>query len=373
MRVVLEEIRDKNQLSKFIQFPFSLYKGDKNWIPPLIKDEYDTLLSNLHPDNGTQTRFVIAKQNGKTVGRIAGIKIPGETTKDGKVIARFGWVELIEDQEVAKALLNDLETWAKELGADLLQGPLGFTNLDKAGMLVQGFSELPTIVEIYNLPYYPKFLEELGYTKAVDWIAYEFEVPHEIPEKVSTFARLIAERYQVKLLEKKTTKSLEPYIIKLFQLINQTHRGLHGFVPFTEEQAMMYYKKYSRLVDPNFISLVVNSDDELVAYGITLPSMSRAFQKAKGKLYPWGFWHIYRSLKYNDHADLYLIGVNNEMRNKGVVALIFNDIMTAFIRKGIKKVDSNPELEHNDQIRRMWKNYSSRQHKRRRCFQKELT
>ena len=215
-------------------------------------------------------------------------------------------------------------------------------------------------------------MEELGFKKAIDWIGFEFEVPETVPDKVIKFSQLIRERYKLKLVDG-GLKNKKPFAYQIFDLINETHRNIHGFVPFTHEKAKAYIDKYFPLLDNDFVSLVIDDQSKLVAYGIALPSFTKAFRKSKGSLFPWGYWYIGRAIRKNDRADLYLIGIADHMRNKGLTSIIFEDIMSAFIKKGIKTVESNPELETNQEVQSMWKNYKHRQHKRRRIFKKNLS
>jgi hypothetical protein len=249
---------------------------------------------------------------------------------------------------------------------------MGFTNLDRAGMLTFGFDEIATIATIYNYPYYNDHLISLGFTKSVDYVEYEFKVPESVPEKVTSLMDVISKRYGVRLLENITRNDIRRYGQQLFDLINETHRNLYGFKLLSEEMKQYYINKYLPFVRPDFIALVVNDKDELVAYALTMPSYAVAFQKAQGKLFPFGFWHVYWAAKKMRRADLLLIGVTDQLRNKGVTALIFHRVITVFRKYGIQLVESNPELENNQQVQALWQNYESRQHKRRRVYQREL-
>ncbi len=371
MGIEIIEVKSKSQLKDFIRYPLSLYRNNKFWIPPFFKDEWNALFPHLGP-KGHEALYLLIREDHVNKGRIAVIALPDERNEKGQPVGRFGWIDFHENFEITKALFAAAEAWAKSKGIQVLKGPMGFSNLDKTAMLIEGFEEDPTIAEIYNYPYYPQFLEKLGYKKAIDWIGYEFEVPTKVPSKVKELAKLIKERYQVKLVGG-SLKNKKPFGFQIFELINETHRNIHGFVPFDHVMAQAYLDKYFPLLDNDLVSLVIDNNEKLVGYGIALPSFTKAFRRSKGKLFPWGYWHVIRAARRNDKADLYLIGIADHMRNKGLIALIFEDIMAAFIRKGIKKVESNPELETNQEVQSMWKNYNYRQHKRRRVFEKHLT
>lgn len=368
----LEEVKDAGTLKEFIRFPFNLYRGHPYWVPPLIKDELEQLSSCVHGHRQSFTRLWLCKEGQQVKGRIAAIDLAGESTPEGLKIGRFGWLDFVDDPSVARLLMTAAEEWLKSRGVQLIQGPLGFSNLDKAGMLIEGFDELPTISELYNNPYYPVYLDRLGYEKAADWISFEFEVPKVVPDKINQWAELIKNRYQVSIVKFKDTRAVRPYGLKLFELINETHREIHGFVPISKAQAEYYVDKYLPLIKKEFLCLIIDKDQNLIGYGISMPSFSRAFQKAGGKLNLWGLYQLWRANRRNNYADLYLIGIAEAWRNKGINALMFKEIMQAVIDFGVSKVESNPELEHNNRVQSLWKDYQYRQHKRRRCFKKIL-
>jgi GNAT superfamily N-acetyltransferase len=364
---------NKKDLNQFIQFPFGLYKNHAYWVPPLWIDEYD-IFSPVHNPvlKHCELKLFIVVENEQVKGRIAGILNHRENKLYDKSKARFGWFDLFDDEEVSKILISAIEEWARSKGLKEIEGPMSFTNLDKAGLLVEGFDELATMATLYNYPYYSKHLERLGYTKAVDWIEHEFIVPPSLSERVIKFNDLLKEKYNLHTVRITNKEETIKYAFKMFELINKTHKDLHGFVAFEPEQVNHYVRKYSRILKPEFISLVADVNDELIAFGISLPSVSKALQKAKGKLYPFGWYHLWRALHKNDRLDLYLIGTDPAWRNKGVHTLIFYEITTAVLKFGIKRVESNPELETNVQVQLLWKGYEFRQHKRRRTYKKDL-
>ena len=368
MGVQIKEVNNKNLLRTFINFPFSLYINSPYWVPPLIKDEWKTLYSHLASDD---SKFFLAFKDGKISGRAAFIVQSDERNAQGEQIARFGWIDFIDDAEVYNILMTTGENWVLSKGCKVIQGPMGFSNLDKTAMLIEGFDKEPTIAEIYNYEYYPDYMQRHGYHKANDWISYEFEVPEAVPDRLYKYGELVKKRYRVRTV-KGNLKAKKKYGMDIFRLINETHRHIHGFIPFDDELAQSYLDKYLPLVDKDLLSLIVDENDHLVGYGVAMPSFSQAFRKSKGRLFPFGYLRLWRAMRHPFKADLYLIGIADHMRNRGLIALIFQDIISSLIRKGIRVVESNPELETNQQIHQLWKNYNYTQHKRRRIFKKTL-
>ncbi len=258
------------------------------------------------------------------------------------------------------------------MGLEAVHGPLGFTDMDREGMLVEGFDELATLATNYNYPYYPQHMERLGYVKDVDWIEYELTVPPEPNETIARIADLALRRNKLQLLKVRRKKDLLPYAYQLFDLLQEAYQNLYGFVPLTEKQVQSYVKQYFGFVTPEFVPVVLDQQGKMVGFGIVMPSLSRALQKAGGRLFPFGFIHLLRALKKNDRADLYLVGVKPEYQGKGVNAILMDRMHRHFIKLGVTKVESNPELEHNANVQGQWKYYEKRQHKRRRVFIKHL-
>ncbi len=354
----------------FIKFPFELYKDNPYWVPPIIHDEVVTLRKNPAFEF-CDKRYWVAKQNGKIVGRIAGILSRAENQKTGKRLARFGWIEFVDDREVSTALFKTVEGWARQQGMTQIHGPLGFTDLDREGMLIEGFDELGTFATMYNYPYYLTHLEANGYGKSADWVEFEIDVPKEIPARMSEFAAKVAERFELRHFEG-TRSQLKPYAPKIFDLINKAYHDLYGTVTLTDAQIKFYTEQYFTFIKPDFVSVILDKKGDVIAFGLTMPSLSHAVQKAKGKLLPFGFIHILKSLRKNDRADFYLIAIEKEYQRKGVHIMIFEKILRNYQKFGIKKVETNPELETNIHVQAIWKDYSPRHHKRRRCFIKNL-
>ena len=374
MTIQIKEINTLNELKQFIHFPFDLYRDNPNWVPTLVVDETNTLCRDKNPAfEYCDAKYWLAYQDGQVVGRIAAILNKWHIEKWGQRYMRFGWIDFIDDVQVTEALINKVEAWAMEMGMTAVHGPLGFSDLDREGMLVEGFNELGTLATIYNHPYYPGHLEKLGYVKDTDWVEYEFRVPPEPNETISRIADVSLRRNKLTLLEVHKKKELLPYASDLFRLLEDEYKNLFGTVPLSDKQIEAYINQYFGFVTPDFVPIVLDRDNRMVAFGIVMPSLSLALKKSKGNLFPFGFFHLLRALRKNDRADLYLVAVRCEYQGKGVNAILMNKMHGVFNKLGITKVESNPELETNQNVQGQWKYYEKRQHKRRRVFIKHLT
>ena len=369
--VEISEVNTSRELQAFVKFPFRLYEGNPYWVPPLIHSEIRTLGKNVAFEDCSK-KYWLAKLDGQIVGRVAGIINHAENKKFGTFAARLGWIDFVDDPQVSSTLFRTVESWAREQSANRIHGPLGFTAMDKEGLLVEGFEELGTFATIYNHAYYPTHFEANGYKKSVDWVEYEIDSPRAMHARIVEFSKKVQDRYGLRQLKITKPSQMKPYARQVFQLVNEAYSHLYGFIELTDKQIQFYTDQYFSYVNPEFVSVILNRQDEVVAFGISMPSLSRAVQKAKGRLFPFGFVHILRGMKKNDRADLYLIATRHEYRSKGVHVLIFEKILSAFVKFGIKKVETNPELETNLQVQAIWKEFNRRQHKRRRCYAKEL-
>jgi hypothetical protein len=278
----------------------------------------------------------------------------------------------VDDTEVSRELIGVAETWAASEGMKYIHGPMGFTDMDKQGMLIEGFNKVGTIATLYNYPYYPEHLENLGYSKSADWLEFEITTPDTLPDRVTEFARIVGERYQLRELNARSAKDYKPYIPQIFDLLNEAYSDLYGFVLLNEKQVKFYADQYFGFIIPDFITVILDASDKVVAFGVTMPSFSEAFQKCKGRLFPFGFLHLLKAMKRNNRADFYLIGIRQEYQKKGVTAMMFLKIYQGFRKFGIKKIETNPELEYNTAIQNIWKDYNPQNHKKRRCYRKEL-
>jgi len=373
MEIVIKKVTSRHDLKKFISFPYKLYAENKYWVPPLRFDEMNTLSKDKNPAfDFCEAKYWLAHKEGKIVGRIAGIINNRYIEKWGNKYARFGWIDFIDDKEVAKTLLDTVENWAKEKGMEAIEGPLGFTDLDYEGMLVEGFEELGTMAAIYNYPYYPEHIEKHGYQKEVDWVEFEIKTPKEVPEKIERIANIALKRNHLKVLKTRKRKDLLPYAKDMFNVLNMSYENIFGFVPLTEKQIDVYVKQYFGFIRPEYISMIFDKDDRVAAFGITMPSFSKALQKTNGRLFPFGFIHLLRAMKNNDVIDLYIIGVRPDLQGKGVNAIMFNELIKIIVNNKFVKAETNYELENNYKVQAQWKYFEKRQHKRRRCYIKHI-
>lgn len=365
----------KSELRKFTNFQIKLYDGNPYYVPPLVSDEVQTLTPALNPASDfCEHACFMAFRDGKPVGRIAAI-INHQVNNDYKQKnARFGFIDFINDFEVSEALLRTAEDWARSKGMKKIIGPLGFTDLDQEGMLVEGFEELSTMATIYNYPYYPEHLERLGYKKESDWVEFLMEVPEAIPDKYNRIADIVKRKYKLRVLKYTSRKRIKnEYGKALFHLINDAYKDLYQYSRLSERQIDHYISVYLNLLNLELVTLVVDENDSLVGVGISMPSMSRALQKSKGKFLPLGWYHLLKGLKgKNDRVDLLLVGVKPEYQNKGVNALLFQDLIPYYIKNGFKYAESNPEMETNAKVQSQWEYFNHRQHRRRRCYYKNL-
>ncbi len=373
MNILIKEVKSKRDLKKFISFPYKLYKGNKYWIPQLKKDEMNLFQKEKNPAyEFCDIELWLAYKNEKIVGRIAGIINYQFIEKWQDKYCRFGWIDFIDDENVSKALLNTVENWAKGNGMEAIHGPLGFTDLDPEGMLIEGFEELGTIATIYNYSYYKEHIKKLGYNKDADWVEYEIKVPDKVPEKIERIAKIVQKRNKLRIVRASKIKEMKPYLLDMFYVLNTAYENLYGFVPLNEKQIQTYIKQYISFANPKLISIILDENDKVAAFGLTFPSLSKSFQKANGKLFPFGFIHILKALKKNNLIDLYIVAVRPDLQGKGVNALLFSELIKIYIDNNFEKAESNPELETNSKVQAQWKFFDRRQHKRRRCFIKHL-
>jgi GNAT superfamily N-acetyltransferase len=360
------------ELNAFIRFPHALYKGNPCWLPPLSFDERFTLSKAKNPAfENCEARYWLAYRDGKIVGRIAGIINHAFIDKWKEKCVRFGWIDFTDDAEVSGALLDAVETWARQKGMEAIHGPLGFTDFDPEGMLVEGFDKVGTMTTIYNYAYYPAHLGIRGYNKAVDWVEYEVDIPSTVSDRVKKIAARAAHQHRLRVLKARSSRELRPYARKVFELLNVCYAGLYGVVTLTPTQIDAYISQFFSFIHPDYVSLVLRQE-EVVAFAIAMPSMSHALQKAGGNLLPFGFFHLFKALHWNDAADLYLIAVHPDLQDKGVTSLLIEDLNMKFIRHGIRTATTHPMLEENGKMLAFWKGFNTTQVRRRRCYVKHL-
>lgn len=375
MSIQVKTVQGKKDLDTFIKLPFKIYKGNKQWIPQLIMDERELFNPKKNPalENADMKLFV-AYEDGHPVGRIAGILSHIANAKYKTKNMRFGWFECIDDTAVAGALFKAVEDWGRQTGMKTLTGPQGFTDLDPEGMLIEGFDQLPTIVSNYNYPYYQKLVEGAGFEKEIDYLEFRATVPpkDEFPERLIRITEKIRQRSSMKLLEFKNKKELTKRAEELFYLVDEAFEEIYGAVPLTEKQVKYYVKKYIPFVHKDLVKAVVNQDDEMVGFMITLPSMTRGFQKARGRLFPFGWFHLLRAIRTHEILDFYLAGIRKKYRGLGVDLMMVVGIGKVASDMGFKYAESNLELETNQKIQAQWKHFNPVQHRRRRIFRKEI-
>lgn len=371
--IILKEATTKGDLKKFVKFPFSIYKDCKQWVPPIINDELDSFNKDKNPAfKDAEARFFLAYRNDTIVGRIAAIVNWIEIKQQRIKKMRFGWFDFVDDTEVSEALLNKVKEIGQEYKLEYMEGPVGFSNLDKVGVLIEGFSEMGTMITWYNHAYYQEHYERLGFVKEKEYMENRFPFSNADPKFFTKVDSLVQARYGVKPLSFTKTEEVMPMADKMFDLFNETYSQLSSFVPITEIQKAYFKKKYISFINPEYIKFILDKDDKLIAFGIVMPSFSKALQKTKGKLFPFGFYHLLKAKKHSKDVIFYLIGVIPEYQNKGVTAVMFNQYHKTFSEKGIVNCIRTPELEDNVAIKQIWKHFKPEIYKRRRTYKKDL-
>lgn len=376
MSVTVKPIKPvKSELTEYVKFQLDLYRDNKCYVPPLIFDDVNTLLPAKNPAfDFCEAQSFMAYRDGKPVGRITAIVNHLVNEKSGRKEARFGFVDFTDDREAVDALFKAAEDWARSKGMTEMIGPMGFSDMDHEGMLVEGFDEMGTMATIYNYPYYPAHMDRMGYRKDTDWVEFRITVPDKVPDKMSRIAEIVMKKHNLRIIKYTSAKKIKAeYGEALFRLINEAYANLYGYSTLTERQIDYYIDMYLSLIRLDYVSLVVDAAGELIGVGITIPSMTKALQKSGGKLFPFGWWHLWRALHgKNDVVDLLLIAVKPEYQSKGVNSLFFYDLLNLFIRDGVKFAETNLELEENLNVQSQWDYFEKRLHRRRRAYRKAL-
>lgn len=377
MSVVIKKVSTKSDLKKFIRFNYEFYKDNPYSVPDLYSDMVDTLSRDKNAAfEFCEADYFLAYRDGKIVGRVAAIINHRANETWQKKTVRFGWIDFVDDAEVSDALIDTVKDWGRERGMQEIEGPLGFTDMDSEGMLIEGFDQLSTMATIYNYPYYPVHMERMGFEKSADWVEMKIYIPDAIPEKHKRISDIIQRKYNLrvrKLTDKKDViKSGVAH--EIFRLINDAYAPLFGFSRMTEAQIDQYVNVYIPVLDLRMVTLVETEEGEIVAVGISMPSLSEALQKAKGKFFPFGWYHLLKALKWNRPKvlDLLLVAVRPDYQSKGVNALLFTDLIPVYQEMGFEYAESNPELEDNGRVQNQWQYFKTEQHKRRRCFKQSL-
>ena len=376
MKTIIKKVTTKNDLKKFIRFNYNLYKNNPYSVPDLFED----MLSSFSDENPAmefcQAEYFLAYQEEKIVGRVAAIINNRANERWNEKTVRFGWIDFIDDIQVSKALIETVEQYGKENGMTHIEGPLGFTDMDAEGMLLEGYELPSTMATIYNYPYYPEHMEQLGMEKAADWVEFRLIVPEKVPDKMVRISDIVKKKYGLHTV--KLTRRLikeKNYGQRIFDLINESYKNLFGFTSLTQQQIDKYIKTYLGLLNLEMVSLIEDKEDELIGVGISMGSLSVALQKAKGKLFPFGWYHILKALKIKqpDTLDLLLVGIKPEYQNKGVNSLLFTDLLPIYIKNGYKWCETNPELETNTAVQKQWEYFETANTRRRRCYKKRIS
>ena len=371
--VTLKEVTTKADIKKFVKFSFSLYKDSPFWIPPIIADEMETFDKTKNPAfKNAEARLFLAYKNNEIVGRIVAIINRIEVNQQKVKKMRFGWFDFINDTNVSEALLHKVGEIGLENNLEFMEGPVGFSNLDKVGVLTEGFNEIGTMITWYNHSYYHSHYERLGFVKEKEYMENRFPFSNVDPKFFAKANELVKRRYGVKAVNFTKTKDILPMTDKMFDLFNDSYASLSSFVPITEIQKAYFKKKYISFINPEYIKFILDKNDKLIAFSIVMPSFSKALQKSKGKLFPFGIFHLLRAKQRSKDVIFYLIGVHPEYQNKGVTALIFNEYYKTFSDKKIENCIRTPELEDNIAIKQIWKHFNPEIYKRRRTYRKDL-
>ena len=376
MAIEIKEIKPtRKEIKKFSMFSTNMYKDNKYYVPDLLMDNLDTFNPAKNPASEfCDSKLFMAYRDGKAVGRVAGIinRVVNEKCNEKNV--RFGFIDFVDDEEVSAALMAAVEDWGRSQGMDHIVGPLGFTDMDPEGMLIEGFDQVSTMATIYNHPYYQQHIEKLGFERETDWVEFKIVVPDVIPEKMVRICEIVKKKYNVRNIKYTNAKALvKDYGQAIFQLINEAYSQLYGYSPLTPRQIDHYISMYLPVLRLENVSLIVDADNTLIGVGIAMPSMSKALQRSRGKLFPFGWYHLLKGLKgKNDVVDLLLVAIKPEYQSKGVNSLLFNDLIPFFRKNGYKYAESNPELDDNQRVQLQWQYFETTQHKRRRAYKKAL-
>lgn len=373
MTIIIKEVLKEKELNDFIRFPEGLYQDVPNFIPPIRSQEVKNFSPDFNPAyEYCDARLWLALRNKKVVGRIAGIINHRYNEGREQKYARFGWLDFVEDLEVLKKLMHKVEIWALENDADLIHGPIGFTSFDPSGILVEGFDEMPTTYAHYNYPYYASMLEACGYTKDVDWVEYNLTVPEQIPERILRGAQMVEQRYNLHAIPIKNRRQLLKRTGEAFKLINRAYTGLYGFTEISKNQAKQLINSNWFILKRAYIAMIADENDKLIGFGLGFPSLSAALKKINGSMSLRGFLTLFQVLKYHHTIDLLLIAVREDFQNKGVNAMIFNEIAKKIYQNGVLEIETTKELETNLKVNQLWSKLDARQHKRSRCYVKPL-
>ena len=373
MSTKILKVENKKQMRQFVDFPLDLYKNCENYVPALRGDEFDT----FNPKKNDAYEYCeadcyLAEKDGKTVGRVAAIINHNANEKWGKKVVRFGWIDFIEDKEVLRALIDAVEDFGRKRGCTEITGPLGFTDMDREGLLVEGYENLSSFTCIYNYPYYDPMLAELGFSKDVDWTQRTVELSDEFP-KMYDLAPRIEERSGIRVLKGMSMNQLaKRYGMEIFHLYNKSFAPLYGFAPLTDKQIKAYLATYVPILDPDFVAVAVNKEDKPVGFCFCVPTLSTAIKKSGGRLFPLGLFRILKALKKPSALEALLIGVLPEYQGSGAWVLLFKYLHQNCIKRNVHKMIMNPQLEENVKVQTLFTQYNPQFYTRRRSYVKAI-
>lgn len=369
----IREVKTRREIKEFIDFPLKLYKGNSFFVPSLYADEKALFKKDTVYSEQAESVFFIAKKNGKTVGRIQGIlqRVANEKWKQNRI--RFTRFDCIDDQEVANELFRAIECWGKSKGTDEIVGPLGYSDLDKEGLLVEGFDQISTFEEQYNYPYYVKLIENCGFVKEVDWVEYKLYAPDETDERMERISDLMMKKYGLRLgVAKNAREFVKKWGDEFFEVLDITYEAIYQSVPFTPKMKKNLIDSFRFIINVDYATVILDKNDKIVGFGIAFPSIGKALQKSGGKLTPIAVLRTLRAIKKPEVVDLALIGVIPEYRSKAIATSIIGEMIKMLSKGGIKYAETNLNLETNTKIQNQWKAFKSVQHKRRRSYIKKI-
>lgn len=374
MSIVIKEVLTRKDLKKWVDFPNKLYKGNKYYVPFLFNDEMDTFTKDKNPAyEFCDTKLFLAYKDGKIAGRIGALINHAYNKKWNKNAIRFTRFDFIDDYEVSSALFNEVVKWGKEKGYSEVMGPIGFTDMDHEGMLIEGFEELNMSITFYNHPYYIKHMEQLGLRKDVDWVEYQLLVPEKCDERMKKISEHIQKRNGYYAVFYNDRKNLHAEALEAFKLIDKEFGKLYGTVPLTDKVIEKAIADYIPLVNLKYICTVKDKTGKIVAFAVLVPSIAKALKKSNGRMLPFGIFRMLKALKgKNDTLEMFFVAVDEEHQKKGLPAIIIDQMLQMCIDNGVKICETGPELELNEAVQSMWKTFNTRQHRRRRCWIKEI-
>lgn len=371
--IVIKEVKTKKDMKQFIKFADDLYKGNKYYVPQLHSDIRDTF---NREKNGAyeycDSLMILAYKGEKVVGRLVGIINYKYNEKVNENHLRFTHFDVIDDFEVTKAMFEYIGNWGKEKGMTKYTGPLGFVDFDRHGLLIDGFDKLGLSFTSYNYPYYIEHIEKLGFEKDVDDVEYIVNIPEKVDPRIERVKDAVLKKFDLTLKKFTKAKDILPYIYDAFEVYNNAFYALHGTVLLTEKQIDQFVKQYIPLVDLKYIPIIVDKDDKVVGFAVLVPSLSQASIKAKGKMFPFGWYHLLKALKKPEVLDMYLVAIKPELQGYGLNAILMHDVTKCAIEAGIKYAETGPELENNHKVRSQWENYDAELIRKRRCYIKEI-